>query len=158
MVNGDSSSSLHNINLAADHALMVVKNGPDDIITNIDNRSYKDMDIICTISQDYLNIRNIILPSLRELHKIFNNILAAAKIFPQVLKTADMQNCLGLRTLDFWPIMEMDEEKMEECLNDHGGRKKRRLLTWIDGSQVQIDSVANALDATIDTFLSLIHI
>ena len=168
MVNGDETSSLvstakymeiiallnlkHNINLAADHALIVVKNGPDDMITNLDNWSYRDMDVICTISQDYLNIRNIILPSLRELHKIFNNIVAAAKIFPQVLNTRDMQDCLGMRTLDFWPIMEMDEDKMEECLNDHGGREKRNLLAWIDGSQVQIDSVANALDATIDTF------
>ena len=36
----------------------------------------------------------------------------------------------------------------EMCIRD----RKRSLLTWIDGSQVQIDSVANALDATIDTF------
>ena len=168
MVNGEGTSSLvgqdqymqiisllnlkHNINLAGDHALIVVRNGPDDILTNYDNWSYRDMDVICTISQDYLNIRNIILPSLRELHKIFNNILAAAKIFPQVLNTEDMQECLGLRTLDFWPIMEMNEDTLEGCLNDHGGREKRNLLAWLDGSQAQIDSVANALDATIDTF------
>ena len=168
MVNGDTTSALlsatqyiemisvlnlqHNINLAGDHALMVVKNGPDNIITNIDNRAYREMDVICTISQDYLNIRNIVLPALRELHKIFNNILAAAKIFPQVLNTADMQACLGFTPLEFWHIMQMDENKLERCLNTHARRDKRSFLTWIDGSQAQIDSVAHALDATINTF------
>ena len=168
MVNGDTTSTLvsteqflqiialldlkHNINLAGDHALIVVKNGPDSIITNFDNWSYRDMDVLCTISQDYLNIRNILLPSLRELHKIFNNILAAAKIFPQVLDTRDIQNCLGIKALDFWQIMEINEDILEKCLNDHGGREKRNLLAWLDGSQAQIDSVANALDTTIDTF------
>ena len=128
MVNGDTTSTLvsteqflqiialldlkHNINLAGDHALIVVKNGPDSIITNFDNWSYRDMDVLCTISQDYLNIRNILLPSLRELHKIFENILSAAKIFPQVLDTRDIQNCLGMEALDFWPIMEMNEDIM----------------------------------------------
>ena len=41
---------------------------------------------------------------------------------------------------------------MEKCLNDHGEREKRSLLAWLDGSQAQIESVANALDSTIDTF------
>ena len=168
MVNGDTTSTLvsmeqhwqildmmnlqQNINPAGDHTLIVVKNGPDSIITNYDNWAYRDMDVLCTISQDYLNINTILLPSLRELHKIFNNILAAVKIFPQVLDTRDIRNCLGMNTLDFWSIMEINEDILEKCLNEHGDRDKRSLLAWLDGSQAQIDSVANALDATIDTF------
>ena len=142
----------YSINLSADHALMVVKTGSGAIITNIDNKNYSDWDIICSISQDYMNIRNIIIPSLKELHRIFSNILAAAKIFPQALDTNYMIICLGLKELTFWKVMQMDEERLESCLDTHRDRDKRNLLAWIDGSQVQIDAVSNALDATIDTF------
>ena len=168
MITSDTSSTLVNpayyvqmlselditysINMKADHALIVVKSGSDTIITNIDNKEYKDMEVVCTISQDFLNIRNIIIPSLSELHKIFRNILAAAKIFPQVLNINDMKVCLELRRLTFWNIMNMDGLKLERCLDTHGRRGKRNLLAWIDGSQIQIDAVSNALDATIDTF------
>ena len=168
MVTGDSFSALvskeyyvrmltaldiqDGINMNADHALIVVKSGSDYVITNIDNDIYSNMDVICTISQDYLNIRNIIIPSLKELHKIFSNILSSAKIFPQVLDTAKMQDCLQLGQLDFWTIMEIKEENLEKCLRHHGNRDKRSLLAWIDGSQIEIDAVSNALDATIDVF------
>ena len=142
----------YHVNLAADHGLMVVKSGSEDIITNIDNKLYKHMDIVCTISQDYMNIKNIMIPSLKELHSIFNNIMAASKIFPQALNMNDMKLCLGLQEFTYWNIMDMDGEKLERCLKTHRKRSKRNLLAWIDGSQVQIDEVSNALDATIDTF------
>ena len=65
---------------------------------------------------------------------------------------AKMQDCLELKQLDFWTIMEMDEKNLEKCLGHHGNREKRNLLAWIDGSQIEIDAVSNALDATIDIF------
>ena len=170
MVTGDTSSTLVSLNFygqmlstldlqysinmspTADHALIVVRSGSDNIVTNYDDKVYMDREVMCYISQDYLNLNNIIIPSLRQLHQLFNDILAAGKIFPQVLNIAAIQDCLGLKRLKFWPIMQMNEQKLEDCLQEHGGRKRRNILAWLDGSQVEIDAVANALDETIDTF------
>ena len=68
------------IDMTKDHALMVVRVGTDLVVTNVDNSQYRGVDLICIISQDYLNIRKIILPSLQELHRVFNDIIAASKI------------------------------------------------------------------------------
>ena len=170
MVTGETSSTLVSLNLygqmlstldlqysinmspTADHALIVVRSGSDNIVTNYDDKVYMDREVMCYISQDYLNLNNIIIPSLRQLHQLFNDILAAGKIFPQVLNIAAIQDCLGLKRLKFWPIMQMNEQKLEDCLQEHGRRKRRNILAWLDGSQVEIDAVANALDETIDTF------
>ena len=70
----------------------MVRVGTDLVVTNVDNSQYRGVDLICIISQDYLNIRKIILPSLQELHRVFNDIIAASKIFPQVLDTTRIQN------------------------------------------------------------------
>ena len=168
MVTGDSGTSLvdityyrqmlsaldvtHDIDMRRDHALMFLKKGGEYIMTNVDNVAYDSVDLICKITQDFVNIQKILLPSLQELHRVFTDIVAASQIFPQVLDIAGVQECLGLRKLSFWLIMNSSKERLQACLENTGRREKRNLLALIDGSQIEIDSVFNKLDDTITVF------